>query len=281
MKSKITGGDTRLLFETTVLNKYVVRYYQCVETGFIQTEEPYWLGEAYASAITDLDVGLVWRNLSLANNLTKFLYRNFNSKGVFLDYAGGYGLFTRLMRDRGFNFYTTDKYCDNLFAKHFDLADVKGTEQFTALTAFEVLEHLVDPIGFMREIVDFSNNIIFTTELIPEKPIDSCDDWWYFSPQTGQHVAFYTQESLRVLGNMFGLYYYTDSESLKNYGLNLHLFSKTKFEQNPFFEKKEPFIIRKARKLVSRFDKRLVTLESLTMQDHDMIKDMLNKPNIT
>ncbi len=58
MISKITAGQTKLLFTAKVLGKYDVQYYQCVITGFIQTEEPYWLEEAYSSAITKLDIGL-------------------------------------------------------------------------------------------------------------------------------------------------------------------------------------------------------------------------------
>jgi hypothetical protein len=68
MQSKITGGDTTLLFTTRVLNKYDVKYYRCMDTGFIQTEEPYWLADAYSSAITKLDVGMVFRNQHLAGS---------------------------------------------------------------------------------------------------------------------------------------------------------------------------------------------------------------------
>ncbi len=42
----------------------------------------------------------------------------------FLDYAGGYGVFTRLMRDIGFDFYWHDPYTQNLFANGFE-KDIK------------------------------------------------------------------------------------------------------------------------------------------------------------
>ena len=63
MKSKITGGDTSLLFEKKVLGKFDVKYFRCEDTGFIQTEDPYWLEESYSSAITKLDIGLPYRNI--------------------------------------------------------------------------------------------------------------------------------------------------------------------------------------------------------------------------
>ena len=97
MQSKITGGDTTLLFTAKLLNQYDVKYYRCNQTGFIQTEDPYWLNEAYSSAITKLDVGLVYRNVELSDRVSKILVKYFNPNGTFLDYAGGYGLLTRLM----------------------------------------------------------------------------------------------------------------------------------------------------------------------------------------
>jgi len=138
MQSKITGGDTTLLFTARILNKYDVKFYRCNDTGFIQTEEPYWLQDAYSSAITKLDVGLVYRNITLMDTVSNLLLANFNTKGVFLDYAGGYGLFTRLMRDKGFNFYHTDEFCQNILAEYFDLNTLPPNSKFELVTAFEV-----------------------------------------------------------------------------------------------------------------------------------------------
>src|ERR1700744_1886540 len=133
MKSKLTGGETTLLFTATILNKHQVKFYRCNETGFIQTEDPYWLEEAYSSAITKLDIGLLYRNINLSNTVDKVLVKYFDAKAnTFLDYAGGYGVFTRLMRDKGFKFYSTDKYCQNLFAEYFDLNTLPANTPFKA-----------------------------------------------------------------------------------------------------------------------------------------------------
>ena len=61
MKCKICDGAVRHLFAKKVLHKYDVAYFQCLHCRFIQTEQPYWLGEAYEKAIARLDIGLVWR----------------------------------------------------------------------------------------------------------------------------------------------------------------------------------------------------------------------------
>jgi len=268
MKSKITGGDTTLLFTKKVLNNYDVRYYKCNQTGFIQTDEPYWLPEAYSSAISKLDVGLVSRNLNLSDRVGKLLKVKFNYKGVFLDYAGGYGLFARLMRDKGFNFYSTDKYCQNLFAENFDLINLPQDVNFELVTAFEVFEHLSDPIEEIKEILKFSKNLLFSTELLPRQ-LTNINTWWYLSPETGQHISFYNFESLSFIANKLGYNFYTD-------GSFLHLFSKQLFDKDILIPTRENYLLRKAKKFVKKAEERKYgAQESLVMTDWQYIKDKL------
>ena len=270
MKSKITGGETTLLFTKTILNKYEVKYYKCKETGFIQTEEPFWLEEAYSSVITKLDIGLASRNINLADRVSKLLIKNFKYTGTFLDYAGGYGLFTRLMRDKGFNFYNTDKYCPNLFAEHFSLADLPSETNIELVTAFEVLEHLPDPVEEIKNILKFSGNLLFTTEIQPDKIADF-KDWAYLSLETGQHVSFYTTSSLAYIAQHLGYNFYSD-------GKFLHLFSKQQFNHNILMPVRENFLLRKAKKFVKNTEQKIYTKrESLLMTDWQYIKDKLNK----
>ena len=268
MRSKITDGETTLLFTSKVLQKHDVKYYRCNDTGFIQTEEPYWLDEAYSSAITKLDVGLLYRNLILRDRVSKIIVKDFNEAGVFLDYAGGYGAFTRLMRDNGFNFYNTDKFCQNLFAEYFDLNDLPVNTRFELVSAFEVFEHLTDPIPEIQEMLKFSDNLLFSTELQPDN-IQSVDDWPYFATETGQHVAFYNKASLKAIADRLGYDFYTD-------GSFLHLFSKTNFDHNPVLPEKEPFLLCKARKYIKKAEKKIGLPDSLLMADWNYIKDLLN-----
>ena len=269
MQSKITGGDTTFLFNVKVLNKYHVDFYRCNATGFIQTEDPYWLSEAYSTAITKLDLGLPYRNIELSNRLNKIIIKNFNQEGIFLDYAGGYGLFTRLMRDKGFNFYSTDKFCQNLFANDFDLDQLPPGSRFDLVTAFEVFEHLPDPLDGIKEMLAYADNLIFSTEL-QINGINKVDDWWYFTPETGQHVAFYNEDSLKTIARALGYHFYTD-------GVSLHLFTKTAFELNPLRKIKDDFLLRKAKQYINKQEKKAGFKKSLLMKDWQFVKDKSNK----
>ena len=95
-----------LLFQKNI-KKYDVSYFQCQQCWLLQTEEPYWLDEAYTSAIIIVDTGLTQRNISIASKLAVLIYFKFESTSTYLDIAGGYGMLWRLMRDYGFDFFWT------------------------------------------------------------------------------------------------------------------------------------------------------------------------------
>lgn len=226
MKCKICTSETRDLFESEIMNKYIIKYYQCTSCRFIQTEEPYWLEEAYEDAIAETDLGYVTRNIMFSEMNSSIIKLAFNKKAKFLDYGGGYGMFVRLMRNRGFDFYRQDVYCENLFSRHFDIEDIDTKSGFEMLTAYEVFEHLPNPIEEIENMLKFSDSILFSTQIQLEKSYKSVDDWWYFTPETGQHVALYSKKSLQFIADKYNLNLYTN-------GRNYHLLTKKKLMLNP------------------------------------------------
>ena len=216
-KCKICQGQTQLKFESLVLKKYKVKYFQCPDCQFLFTEEPYWLSEAYQHAINVSDTGLLSRNQYFAKQVSSLIYLFFDKNGMFLDYAGGYGIFTRLMRDIGFNFYWKDEYCENLLAKGFEFEN-SASNKVEALTAFEVFEHFSDPIEEINKISKLSDTIIFSTEILPDQL--PTIDWWYYGFEHGQHLSFYSKTSLDFLAKKIGLKYYS--------ARGLHILTKNK-----------------------------------------------------
>jgi hypothetical protein len=230
MECKICTQQSKVIFSAKILYKYNVKYYQCSNCQFIQTEKPYWLDEAYGEAITSSDIGYITRNImysEITASLIKFM--GMSSQSQFLDYGGGYGMFVRLMRDKGFNFYRQDLYCENLFSKYLDIDEPENSNKrkFSLLTSFEVFEHLDNPMAEIEKMFQYADNILFSTELQPTSTqFNKAEDWWYFAPETGQHIAFFSSESLKELGSKFNCHCYTNNGTL-------HLLTKNKFYINP------------------------------------------------
>ena len=149
-----------------MLGRYDADYVRCDHCGFVQTVDPVWLAEAYDEAVVSTDIGSVFRCDELSKIAKTLLHAFFDPRARCLDYGGGYGLFVRRMRDLGYDFRWYDKYCRNLFAVGFD-TDLATGERFELLTAFEVFEHLPDPWTEIRRMAELSDNIFFTTELVP------------------------------------------------------------------------------------------------------------------
>jgi len=210
MDCPICSGMRRDLFRARLLKKYDVRYFLCETCGLIQTESPYWLKEAYSSAIADNDTGLVARNLETAAKLSGLLYFCFNPNVRYLESAGGYGLLTRVMRDRGFDFRWHDLYCENLFARGFEWDPEMRTPGCGAVTAFEVLEHVLDPADFIRSAMAQAGTrtIIFSTFLYEGEPPQP-EQWWYYSLESGQHISFFRRDTLKILADKLGLRIYS------------------------------------------------------------------------
>ncbi|MCX7858323.1 MAG: class I SAM-dependent methyltransferase [Deltaproteobacteria bacterium] len=217
MQCRICGSKTDPVFRAPVLSKYEIDYYECRLCGFLQTEDPFWLDEAYEYPVSPYDTGYVARNISLANKLTALLWLFCRPDGRFVDFAGGCGIFVRLMRDIGFDFYWYDKYAKNVFAKGFEWDFSSRAE---AVTCFEAFEHFVEPLQELRKMLDVSENIFFTTELLPN-PVPKPGEWWYYGLEHGQHISFYSDKTLKFLAAKYRLNYTRVG--------SLHIFSPKRF----------------------------------------------------
>ena len=215
MKCKICGGPSNKVFTKKVLYKYDVDYYQCTDCDFGQTENPFWLQEAYVSSMNLSDTGVMLRSERLSKITTSLIFFFFNIKGKYLDYAGGLGVFTRSMRDIGFDFYWHDPYTKNEVARGFEGS---LSSKYVAVTTFESFEHFEDPCSELEKILELTDTIIFTTDLVLSNPLD--EHWWYLAPEHGQHISFHSKKSLTIMAQNYGLAYYNFK--------NVHILTKKK-----------------------------------------------------
>lgn len=251
---RLCGHQLEYVFSHLLLEKYSVKYFVCHNCELLQTEKPYWLEEAYISAtVSAADTGVMLRNINLCKAASVFIYFLFQKESQFIDYGGGIGLFTRLMRDVGFDFYCFDKYVDNLLARGFEAVKSKT---YSAATVFEVFEHLDDPLKSIEDILSYlkNKNILFTTVLYGDH-VPNPDQWWYYVFDTGQHISIYSAKSLHWIAKKYNL-------NLWSNGSSLHIFTEKKISDGKL-------------KTLNRFNKILFPyvnrlMSSRIMSDHKM-----------
>ncbi len=269
MKCKVCNNTSQKIFEKRILNKYDCNYYQCLSCSFVQTDTPFWLEEAYESAITSLDIGLLSRNTYLQKEVPKIIYCCFPEARKMVDYAGGYGVFVRLMRDSGYDFYRQDAFCENIFAKNFDVTDIPD-KKFDIATAFEVFEHFSNPLEDIAKIFDYADHLILTTELIPDETSE-IENWWYIAEETGQHISFYSTKAMEIIGEKFNKNYYQKNRTT-------HIFTSKELSQDQInCNLKEYTIKKKYFGLKTKIIEKDINIEkeSLLESDYQFIKNNL------
>lgn len=127
-----------------------------------------------------------------------------------LDYGGGLGLLSRLLRESGWSSASYDPFVDVTVS-------TESLGQFNCITAFEVFEHVVDPKALMRDLKALlapGGIVIFSTGLsdgniLPGQRLT----WWYASPRNG-HVSLFSRASLDILARSFGFNLRSFSDSM-------------------------------------------------------------------
>ena len=177
---------------------------QCDECSFTFVLDPHWLEGSFREKLNRFDVGSADRSLMIAAFVRSLVRRRSLSTTSVLDFGGGDGLSTRVLRDHGVDCRWEDPFCEPVFCvgpssddvRHFDLAFMG-----------EVALHLVDPMPVFRGLLQRSGRVLFTA-VVPPAHIET--DWWYLMPETGQHVAFFPIRTLRHMAKSMSAHLLTD-----------------------------------------------------------------------
>jgi hypothetical protein len=228
-----------------------VQLYECTVCEFVQTEPPDWLDEAYASPINDSDTGILLRNAANARVVLATLSALGDMRGRVVDFAGGYGILVRLLRDYGVDALWSDPYCQNLVARGFDHAG----QPATLVTAFEAFEHFVEPQRELDEMLRTAPNVLVSTLLIP-KPAPA--EWWYYGQEHGQHVGWFRTRTLETMAAK-------RRKRLVTNGVSYHLFT-----DRPISSRRWRLLLRTSRLAALLHSRRL---SPRTWSDHELAAD--------
>lgn len=198
-RCRLCTGPTKHLWNHMILGKYDVAYFECEECGSAQTDTPYWLDEAYADPGTGFDTGACQRSVDSALAMSTALELiGFTRDDECLDYGAGTGIYARMMRDRGWNYFAHEKYA---FPYYMDKFRAQAEDRkWGMISAFEVFEHLANPADTLDLILRSAKDyVFFTTELWERQG----HDWSYLSPLQGHHIFFYSAKALEMAARKY------------------------------------------------------------------------------
>ena len=182
-----------------------IYYYRCPTCGFLFTtafdafshaDFSKWIyNDQYAKIDPDY---LSFRPQNNAKVVADFVGPNFQTR--ILDYGSGNGTLARLLRQSGYtNVVEYDPFVPG--------SSVRPEGTFDCITAFEVLEHSIDPRGIVADMASLLADpgvLLFSTCLQPENLAATGMNWWYIGPRNG-HASIYSRLALHLLGKSFNM----------------------------------------------------------------------------
>jgi len=193
---RLCGAGTAWAFNAVVLAKYDVSFHTCGGCGSLQSEQPYWLAEAYSDPTARIDPGSARRTLDCFV-MVDIIARLFKCRTL-LDFGGNTGFLCRLLRDRGYSAYSFDRHVIPTYVPQFVGSPA---DQYDLVSAFEVIEHFDQPTTELDQIFAPRPRIVLaSTELYQGQAAD----WWYIAPAEGQHVFFYSKRAIELIATRNG-----------------------------------------------------------------------------
>lgn len=267
----VCGHEALEAVNEVVLGRHRTRRLQCHHCGFQWFDgSERWMAEAYGDPIASTDTGIVMRSLRVHRLVSTLLALRWRP-GPVLDWGSGSGLLVRLLRDDGHDCHGFEPHTQPILAAGFTASDPPAAtpqRRYRAIVAIEVVEHIADPLAFFETVLQLSDTVLFSTELLDRN--QQGDQWWYYSLETGQHISFFTAQSLRAIAALHGCQYSAAC------GQSLHLISRNRGDGLAFRWLTGP---RRSRLFypISRVFSRLQGRRSLVMADHHAAQQALRQ----
>lgn len=178
-----------------------IEYHECADCGFVWAPAMCaWDAATYRERVYNADYARVDPEAALArpaSNAAMLVQFAGSARGAFrhLDYGGGSGALSHMLRAHGFSSCSWDPFYGHLNGAP------KGT--FSFITAFEVAEHVPDPKCFRDDVLGrlARPGVVLFSTLVN----DGCGeigDWWYAAPRNG-HVCLYSKRAIARLFDGF------------------------------------------------------------------------------
>ena len=209
-----------------------IYYFLCEQCGFCFAPEfSEWKKEDFEQKIYNNDYVLVdpeyveIRPNGCARNLMGMM--GDKALGIrHLDYGGGSGLLSEILRKAGWHSTSYDPFVDR---------DVNPSDlgKYDLITAYEVFEHVPDVtllISTLSLLLVQDGIILFTTVLSDGNiSVHKRIDWWYASPRNG-HISLFSSKSLAIFGAMEGFRFNSSSTSFHVLWRTIPLWAKHIFQ---------------------------------------------------
>lgn len=209
---RLCGAEARRVMRAP-LGDREADYVRCSRCEYLAVRRPRRFEGPDEGKPSPLDTGRLERCLRHSRTVSTLLWLFYGREDRYLDYGGGHGLFTRRMRDLGFDFSVYDPHARNLHARGFS-HEPDGSGRFRLVTLLEVIEHVRDPMTVIRKALGETRrpNLLLGTRLygdtVPEP------GWWYYMRATGEHIGFLNRATLGYLGERLDLDVHTDGRSM-------------------------------------------------------------------
>ncbi len=201
---------------TRSLSCVPVIYWRCSQCRFIFTAffdrftPSLWSRHVYNDQYHVVDGEFAEIRPSLDAKAVQSYFPDLKDTAIGLDFGGGHGRTAQLLRDSGWTYDCHDPF-------GVDELQPERIGRYNLCTAFEVLEHLPDPVASLRTLLTNATPgplILLVGTAVTDGSVSEATRlaWSYAGPRNG-HISLFSRRSLEVLADQLGLLYTSCSPS--------------------------------------------------------------------